>query len=114
MAAMGDDFEFIPQRGYCANFDTEWPHAFFTNDCIAIYYKNIAWLLWDKISIVATFRSTCWVLLLQVKSEVKPSNKRDAIYFNLLSIKRWLLVDGNAKQPGFYVDSDSYIRTSGV
>ena len=51
----------IPQRGYCANFDTEWPHAFFTNGCIAIHYKNIAWLLCEKISIVATFRSTCWV-----------------------------------------------------
>ncbi len=81
MAAMGDDYEFIPQRGYCPNFDTEWPHAFLTNGCIAIHYKNIAWLLCEKISIVATFRSTCWVLRLQVK----------AVHFNLLSIKRWLL-----------------------
>ena len=80
MAAMGDDFEFIPQRGYCANFDTEWPHAFFTNDCIAIHYKNTAWLLCEKISIVATFRSICWVLRLQVKSEVKPSKKRGAVH----------------------------------
>ena len=46
MAAMGDDFEFIPQ----------------------------AWLLCE-------FRSICWVLRLQVKSEVKPSNKRGAVHF---------------------------------
>ncbi len=58
------------RRGYSANFDTEWPHAIFVNNCIAIHYKSIAWLLCEKISIVATFRSTCWVLRLQVKSEV--------------------------------------------
>ena len=53
-ATMGDNFEFIPQRGYCAVFETLWPHSFIVNSCIAMHYKIPAWLQCENIVTVAT------------------------------------------------------------
>ncbi len=44
MATMGDNFEFIPQRGYSVIFDTLWPHSFIVNSYLAMCYKIPVWL----------------------------------------------------------------------